>query len=483
MRLTALSIVVLVTATALTGCGSSGAHHERAAYTATRAAPAAPALRGALPLSRTYQLSPSGPLKRPQTVMLPLTRRVPSGWAVVVAAAQSPGGPWTYLPARLSASRRSALFTTSHHSLFTILGEDVRELAKVFRHDFLDELDSGATASAARPSCSGQSAAEDKYSIQSSPGPTIYRCLGTDASGQPVLRIVDNRRYPIELAHPGLTETEHPHIDLMSLASVSHFLSGRESVLAPGEQIGYRVDIAPGREAIAQTQLDGFGESLFALQTGIDTLLAILTRFGAGGAAKPITVLNKALGDVSCADALGSGNPGSILASCFSPKDLIGDFGTAGWLLAPIAAAGAVTSFFVSEFQSLHDVWTNRDRYTIIVRRLATPPCSASLLFAAAVAAQHFSTNPRLYPSRDGPGPGAYNVVCDGSWALAAISHPKLGTQDSFTLFKAQVNGWAFIAQIGGFFGDCNLERYGVPAAVAKVLWPSQGLPPSETCP
>jgi hypothetical protein len=30
--------------------------------------------------------------------------------------------------------------------------------------------------------------------------------------------------------------------------------------------------------------LDGFGQSLFALQTGINALLAILTRFGVGGA-------------------------------------------------------------------------------------------------------------------------------------------------------------------------------------------------------
>jgi hypothetical protein len=91
------------------------------------------------------------------------------------------------------------------------------------------------------------------------------------------------------------------------------------------------------------------------------------------------------------------------------------------------------------------------------IRANLTPPCSAHLLFAAAVAAEHFSTNPSQYPSDAGPGPGAYDSVCDGTWALAAISHPHLGTQDSYTLFRAQGGTWTLVTMVGGFFGDCNL--------------------------
>jgi hypothetical protein len=117
------------------------------------------------------------------------------------------------------------------------------------------------------------------------------------------------------------------------------------------------------------------------------------------------------------------------------------------------------------------------------IRANLTPPCSAHLLFAAAVAAEHFSTNPSQYRSDAGPGPGAYDSVCDGTWALAAISHPHLGTQDSYTLFRAQGGTWTLVTMVGGFFGDCNLERDGVPVAVAKVLWPGHSLPASDTCP
>jgi hypothetical protein len=102
-------------------------------------------------LSRTYRLSPSGPLAQPQTVRLPLTRQVPSGWAVIVATAETSGGPWSYLPATLSADRRTAIFTTIHHSVFTVIGEDVSGLLGFFKTQFLDGLSSGDCHRRLRP--------------------------------------------------------------------------------------------------------------------------------------------------------------------------------------------------------------------------------------------------------------------------------------------------------------------------------------------
>jgi hypothetical protein len=338
------------------------------------ATPAAPRLRHVQVFSHTYRLSPSGPLARPQTIRLPLTRPVPAGWAVVVATAETTHGPWSYLPARLSADRQTAIFTTAHHSVFTVIGEDVSSLLGFFKTQFLDGLSSGTTASAAQPACAGEAAARSGYTVQSSTGRTVYWCFGTDSSGQRILRVVNNRPYPLEIQHPGLTVAERSAIDYGSLASLSHLISGRLSILAPGAQIGYRVILPAGQEAGARTAADGLGQSLFALQTGINALLAILTRFGAGGASKGITAMNSALGDAACADAMAGGNPGAILASCLSPKDMLEDFGTAGLLLAPLAAAGGLADFFASEFQGLHDILTGQDQYTIIVQRQAAVP-------------------------------------------------------------------------------------------------------------
>jgi hypothetical protein len=296
-----------------------------------------------------------------------------------VATAETSHGPWSYLPARLSTDRRTAIFTTVHHSIFTVIGEDVTSLLGFFKTQFLDGLSSGATASAAQPACTSEPTARSGYTVQSSTGRTAYWCFGTDSSGQRILRVVNNRLYPLEIQHPGLTVAERPAIDYGSLASLSHLLSGHLSILAPGAQIGYRVILAPGQLAGARTAADGFGQSLFALQTGINALLAILTRFGAGGASKDVTAMNNALGNAACADAMVGGNPGSILASCLSPKDMLEDFGTAGLLLAPLAAAGGLADFFASEFQGLHDILTGQDQYTIIVRRQAAVPILGQL--------------------------------------------------------------------------------------------------------
>jgi hypothetical protein len=370
-------VAVVSVAVIVTGCGQGPASSlSSATELPPRAAvtTATPHLRYVKVFSRTYRLTPSGPLAHPQEVRVRLTRRVPPGWAIVVATAETSRGPWSYLPATLSADRRTAVFTTVHHSIFTVIGEDVGSLLGFFKTEFLDGLSSGATASAARPSCAGESAARSGYTLQSSVGPTVYWCFGMDSAGQRILRVVNNRLYPLEIQHPGLTVAEQPAIDYGSLASLSHLLSGRLSILAPGGEIGYRVSLTPGQVAGARTTVDGFGQGLFALQTGINALLAILTRFGAGGASKGITAMNTALGDTACADALSAANPGSILASCLSPKDMIDDFGTSGLLLAPLAAAGGLADFFASEFQGLHDIWTQEDQYTIIVRGQAAVP-------------------------------------------------------------------------------------------------------------
>jgi hypothetical protein len=112
----------------------------------------------------------------------------------------------------------------------------------------------------------------------------------------------------------------------------------------------------------------------------------------------------------------------------------------------------------------------------------AALPCSASLMFAAAVTARHFSTDPAQYPPQPGQGPGAYSPKCDGDWAIALISHPNVGTTDGNELFRAENGKWADVGGVGGVPADCVLEKEGVPASVAKVLWPPAQSPPPSYC-
>jgi hypothetical protein len=202
-RTAAFALAAIMAVGIVTGCSKGPTGNVPSAgglpSGASVATAAAPQLRNAEVLSRTYRLTPSGPLTRPQTIRLPLTRRVPPGWAVVVATAETSQGPWTYLQASLSADRRTAIFSTDHHSIFTVIGEDVDSLLAFFKTQFLDGLSSGATATAAKPACAGESAARSGYAVNSTDGPTVYWCFGIDSSGQRILRIVNNRLYPLEI--------------------------------------------------------------------------------------------------------------------------------------------------------------------------------------------------------------------------------------------------------------------------------------------
>jgi hypothetical protein len=60
------------------------------------------------------------------------------------------------LTGTLSSDRRTAIFITVHHSIFTVIGEDVGGLLGFFKTHLLDGLSSGATATAAQPSCVGE---------------------------------------------------------------------------------------------------------------------------------------------------------------------------------------------------------------------------------------------------------------------------------------------------------------------------------------
>jgi pimeloyl-ACP methyl ester carboxylesterase len=121
-------------------------------------------------------------------------------------------------------------------------------------------------------------------------------------------------------------------------------------------------------------------------------------------------------------------------------------------------------------------------RILTAIRAGLAPPCSAAALFAAAVAGQHFSTDPGLYPDAPGQGPGAYNPVCDGAWAIAVVSHPNVGTTDGGILFRATGGRWVYAAGIGGVPADCILEHAGVPPSVATVLIPTSQSEPASYC-
>jgi hypothetical protein len=319
-------------------------------------------------LSHVYDITPSGPLSRPATITVRLARSVPTDDVIVIATRERPGDPWDYLPAHLSTDRTTVTFTTTHFSLVTVLGYDLSSAIDTFKRDFIDGIDGGATQTVDKPSCDKEPAARgDGYTITSDTTNTVYWCLGEDNAGKRILKVTDHRRYPLLVAHPNMRVVSNAY-DWAQWSSLSRLDSGADAIIAPGGTAVFNADLRPGGSEGVQTQIDGLGQSLYALQTGVTTLVEILTRFGAGSGVKAVEIADKILAAQSCVGSLGKGS-GAVIAGCFDAETILDAFGAKGLLLAPIMVAGPIVAFFQSEWNAIVDQFNGHSVYRVVISR------------------------------------------------------------------------------------------------------------------
>jgi hypothetical protein len=407
-------------------------------------------------LSHVYSITPSGPLKKPATVTIPLNAPAPAGEVVFVATRETPADAWAYMPARLSADRTTVAITTTHFSLFGVLGYDLSSLVAEFKKDFIDGFDGGLTQTVDRPQCSSEGAArQDGYQISSYNGDTVYWCFGFDSSGRRVLKVTNHRRYPLELQHPHMRVLDNG-VDFTQLSQISRLLSGDRAILLPGGTATFDADLSSGGLEGIQTNLDSIGQLLYALQIGVEALLKILTRFGAGSGKKAIEIVDTLLQSASCLASAGHGS-GTILSNSLSPKQIGEAFGPAGLLLAPIMVAAPVVAFFQETVNGIADQWNGHSIYRIVISRpvaptkmvtlkpvtragTAAPGWSIRVLSATGGSALPCSTDPS-YPADGAVTGGIY--YCAGGAAEADACWPAVEPQHVLCLldpFSRTVN-------------------------------------------
>jgi hypothetical protein len=365
----------------------------------------------------------------------------------VVATRESATQPWTYLPGRLSADRSKVTFTTRHFSFFGILGYDLGQLVSAFKSDFVDGLTSEATATiGSPPSCDREAdARKDGYKISSDSGDTMYWCFGVEG-GHRVLKVTDHRRYPLEVAHPNMSVL-HNSYDRLQLSALSRLVSGQHAIIEPGGTATFNADLSPGGNEGIATESDSTGQSFYALQVGVETLVSILTRFGAGSGVKALDKTGDLLTARSCLDSLGKGS-GALISGCFNPTQIMEAFGVKGLLLAPIMAVGGVLSFFRGEWNALVDTVTGHDQYRINIRNTTVAQVLLGMPWAPyqkgfGTVAPHDVFNggdPTGYftitwdswggPTADGHGTALWapDVVADGTTEPASFRAYDLGT-------------------------------------------------------
>jgi hypothetical protein len=397
---------------------------------------AAPSLHGAGVLSGTYRLPGSGP----KVVTLPLKKPAPAGDIVLAATAARPGGPWGYAPVTVALSGRAVNFTAPGGSLVTVLGLATAPLRQDFTSFFASAVQgAGGRTPANPPSCPDQQAAQSHYQAQATGRAAIWWCLGM-RDGHPVLTIVNALDYPMDISHPGMSVSQAASADSFQVSALSGTLSGSDSILEPGQQIGYGITATAGAFGQAATQYDGLAEGLYEVQNGLHTLLVILATIdpGLGGGSDLPDLMNAAVRIPGCADALLDRNPVAVTSGCLAPDVVVRIFqaaglGTVGWLVVPAVAGGGTGAFLDREFQQIHTTLASQDNISIVVGPHAACPDAAQVLAAwnaSPASARQTWTSPDVAIS------SFQGISCWGGWVVAAP--------------VADGNGTFVFSQVGG---------------------------------
>jgi hypothetical protein len=421
-------------AIAVAGCEAPAAPHRDSRPAAVAAA--APSLHGAAVLSGTYRVTGSGP----QVMTLPLEQAAPPGDAVLAATSAGPGGPWGYAPVTVASSGRAVTLTATGGSLVTVLGLAVAPLRQDFTAFFAGTVQGAAGVTpAGSPSCPDQQAAQSDYQAQATGGARILWCVGRQG-GRPVLVMVNALNYPMEISHPGMAVTEAASADSFQAPALTGSLSSSDSILEPGQRVGYAITATASAFVQAETQYDGLAEGLFEVQDGLDALLTTLTTIDPGfsGGSDLPGLVDAAVRIPGCADALLDRNPVAVTTGCLAPDAVVRTFqaaglGTTAWLVAPAVAGGGTGAFLDREFQQIHATLASQDAISIVVGPHGACPDDAQVLAAwdaSPTSARGTWTAPSVAIS------SFEDTTCWDGWV---VTYP-----------IGEGNGWFVFSEVGG---------------------------------
>lgn len=327
------------------------------------------------------EITPAGLVTSPVTLTFSATSKIIGTDTVLIATAQTRTGPWTLVkPTKVSPDGTKISVTATHLSWWQPLVMAIADVADTFKKTVLDEATGDLTATASPPHCDNeQQARQDDYQITSSAKDTLFWCFGVEG-GKRVLKIVNRMRYPLQVRHPGFSVLSAGKI-MLSLDQLARLGSGDTTVLYPFDEADLAVDLTPGTTALVSTALDGWAQSLYQIDVGVTTLINILTRFGAGAGTisngaitrtevdEVVEKVHNLLGDKDCLQAVLDVKPTAVLGACFDADELYNTFGWAGFILAPLMAAGQLAEYFRSELDSLGDQLNGRSQYQITLTR------------------------------------------------------------------------------------------------------------------
>lgn len=323
-------------------------------------------------LGPVVDVTPGGPLNSTATLEFTLDQPVATGEYVFVATKPSAEAEWEYREATVSPDGGHITVQTDHLSWWWPFKIDFAGLFEKAQREIIDALSGGATAQAQKPRCENEDAArQDGYKISHEGRGTLYWCFGIE-DGERTLKITNRTRYPLHVDYSGFERVSAGAIQA-ELRHLARLTSGRDTILFPHDTAVYTTGLETDEEAVISTRYSGFAQSLHRFDIALQTLVQIMTKLGVDSltdnARDSWGAIDGMLSGADCYNAAASLNIGKFIGACFTYDRLVSLFGLKGVLLSPFIAIGSVATWLLSEFDSIKDIVTDRDRYSVSVTR------------------------------------------------------------------------------------------------------------------
>jgi uncharacterized OB-fold protein len=329
-------------------------------------------------LGPEVEITPGGTLSEPITLRFKLNRTVKNDSTVIIATKETSDGKWVYLAPTISADGQYAIIQTNHLSFWKPI-QSLIDFTSNFKKELINNLTGDYKATADKPSCKNEpEARKNDYQITSSDKDTLYWCFGVE-NNKRVLKVVNRKRYPLDLIHPGLTVVSAGHI-MANLEQLARFGSGNHTVLFPHDEAVFSLDLAPDHYAYAKSSyslssgeavtLDGLESALNVVSgmmplTGVGTVLTETERY---------KVMDAALQGKDCYNAVANRNLANLLVDCVGKQGIEHFFGPQTIVSDLFKSIGGLANWFASAISGNVDSISQKADYTITISRGPTSP-------------------------------------------------------------------------------------------------------------
>ncbi|MEO3928450.1 hypothetical protein ABGB07_31955 [Micromonosporaceae bacterium B7E4] len=342
-----------------------------------------PPIAEARALGDVVRIEPGGVLPALVTIRFELAHAVAADAPVMVASRDEPGDEWQYQMATVSADGRYASIERDHLTDFWPFDWNAGDLFDKAKEEILKAVLS-EIPKATKPTC-GRSGdfGKDNHVVEISGKAAMLYCTGVekvDGRDQRIVRITNNRNYPLSIRYPGLERPRTPtrdeiRVELKRIGTLLSKLAAKNATtIFPGETLTFTVGLPEkGGSARISSDYSGLAQSFHRMDIALGALLFIFAKMGGKGignqAEDRLATMDELLDSTECINAVYDLSVPGMIVKCFTLVRLRDMFDWRGVLLSPLTVGGAIGNWLQSEITSFFDQFNGRAKQGILIGR------------------------------------------------------------------------------------------------------------------